>query len=299
MRPVIKHIAIPTAALALAVGSGRTEAWGLPVYDAANLAANELILAANSAQIAELAIISFQLKDKTKGTINYNTTNIDNSTRSIDKSTQNIDKSTQNIDNSTHNIDTTTVGILNYTEKNYAIDNDFTWIINKNGENEVIPIPRDLADKLDAVKGDAGNADAYAAKFHDAATYAERMLPASDEIAFEGSRARKAANDTVVKSIELQQEDLIDESTALKDLREISMKAQGTGHQLQVANALSGAQINQMMKMRSMMLAAEASRAAEAQAAADKDAQALATARHMRAGLASALNQASRVASAQ
>lgn len=245
---------------------------GIPVFDVMNFASNVV-------QNVQLFKIQHSLTDHSQGTVVYNTTNIDNSTKSIDRSTKKIDKSTSNIDISTTNIS-------KITNKNYEINAEFTWIINKGGD-EIIPIPKELAPKPAAIHG--GGLEAYIANFKDAGTYAAGVSGDKPEGVFEGSRARKAANDMLVHSIELEQAAMKDELAALKSIKEAGEMAQGHGNQLQVANALSVSQINQLMKLRNSMLVTEAQRAAEAQVAADKDARAIATGVKLRAGLAQAI----------
>jgi len=99
------------------------------------------------------------------------------------------------------------------------------------------------------------------------------------------SRSRKAANDALVSSVNLEREAIGSEFTQLGSLSARIKEGQGQGHQLQVANALASTQVHQMMKLRSMMVVSEAARAAEAQVAAEKDARAIAVSKHMRAGL--------------
>ena len=80
------------------------------------------------------------------------------------------------------------------------------------------------------------------------------------------------------------------DTDALKGMKDAIQKSQGTGHQLQVANALAGSQAVQLVKLRSLMLASEAARAAEAQASADKDARAIAVSKQLNDGLSSAVS---------
>lgn len=249
----------------------------IPVFDIPNFFVNLGIK-------SQLIGIRNQLENKTeRGTVNYNTMWIDKSTKSIDKSTIKIDKSTQQID-------ITTTSILDYNVKNYEINNEFTWIIN-NGDGEIIPIPEPVQKKLEAILDDQ-NVKEFTAHYKKAADFGEGVLPTGGrEVAIEGSRARKAANDALVESVNSEQQAFGGEFSDLKKLAEQTQKAQGQGHQLQVANALAGTQVYQMMKLRSMMVASEAVRATESQVAADKDARAIAVGHHMRKGLDRAVSQ--------
>lgn len=243
----------------------------IPVFDIPNFFVNLGIK-------AQLIGIRHQLENKTEeGTVNYNT-------MWIDKSTRSIDLSTTNIDNSTHQIDITTTSILDYTVKNYDIDTSFTWIINNNG-GEIIPIPKPVKEKLEAIL-DSKTIDQYTGNYKMASDFGTQLPEGGYDAAIEGSRSRKAANDALVMAVSEDQASLESELAGLNALRDKAKSApQGQGHQLQVANALSASQVNQMMKLRSMMVASEAARAAEAQVAADKDARAIAIGKHMRIGL--------------
>jgi conjugal transfer/entry exclusion protein len=228
--------------------------------------------------------IQHQLASQQSGTVNFYTKNIDNSTKHIETWTNHIDQTTVNM-NST--LTQHYKSVLEFNQNNYAIDADFTWIIGKGGD-EVIEIPRTV-EKLKKVLG-GQSSDGYAAQFKTASDY-ETMQPAdyTAETLLEGSRARKAANDALVEAVATTQGQIEADTNALKDMKEAIQKSQGTGHQLQVANALAGTQAVQLVKLRSLMLASEAARAAEAQVAADKDARAIAVSKQLNDGLSSAV----------
>jgi conjugal transfer/entry exclusion protein len=300
-------------AACISLAFATTATAGIPVIDIANDASNFV-------QNVQLAIISHQLGDRQVGTVNYynnnisnnstriskSTNNIDRSTTQIDKSTTNIDKSTTNIDkstteianttvdikNHTNNIDVTTVDIQKTTNLNYEIDANFTWIIN-NGDNEVIPIPDPIRDAIVKIKN-GHDTDTYLSSFRSAEDYSGAGGGNADAATsgFEGSRARKAANDMLVKSLDAQMDGLTGEGAQLSTMVERIGTSQGHGHQLQVANVLAGTQVDQTMKLRSMLLASESARAAEAQALADQDARAIATGKQLREGLADFLRKA-------
>lgn len=270
-----------TMASALAAGlcCANAAQAGVPVFDIVNAVQNVFIK-------GQLAAINKTLSPaKGDQTINYYS-------KQIDKSTTNIDESTTHIDESTTNIDESTANISVLTTINTSIDNDFTWIISIGEDpDEIVPIPTPVDDKLKAIL-DGRTSDQYAAQFRTAKYYVDSK---DDEdfqvIGLEGSRARKAANDALVKSIETDQIGLKNEAGALHDLGEKTNKLKGHARQLQIANAVAGLQADQLMKLRSMMLVSEAARAAEAQAAADKDARAIATSKAMRNGIAAEREQ--------
>lgn len=273
-----KRIVRPVLGLAMATTLVAPAHAGIPVFDALNFASNVV-------SNFQLAGIKHQLSSTQKGTVVYNTENIDNSTHNIDKSTTHIDESTHK---------SMTIDI-----KNIEIDTSFTWIINKGGD-EIIPIPRDVKQKLKAFVGGegAGAYESFAGRYNDAQYYAERKDVDLVAPSFEGSRARKAANDMLVRSIHDEQVALEDEVTAVKELEKLGQKVKGHGNQMQLANALAGSQINQMMKLRNAMLVSEAHRVAEAQANADKEARSIAVAQRMRAGLDERLSGARPLAAA-
>jgi conjugal transfer/entry exclusion protein len=244
------------------------------VFDAPNFIVNKM----NWFQLLE---INRQLRDKhDPGTINYNTLWIDKSTRNIDKSTTNIDKTTNNI----YNIS------KQYNEWNFVIDADFTWIINNDGE-EIIPIPKNVQETLDRIT-DWDNVGGFNRDFKTATDYRGSLESTSSmEVAFKGSEARKAANDALIEAVGAEQKAFNEELADLVKIAKVGEKAQGHGHQLQVANALAVTEVNQLMKLRSMMMVSEASRAVEAHAAADKDARAIAVKDRLRTGLQGAVSQ--------
>ncbi len=240
-------------------------------------------LVVNKANFVQLIRINKQLSDGGPDTIKNYTWNISNTT-------ENINTNVVVVKDTVNNIDKSTTNILDITQSNYDIDMDFTWIINNDG-GEIIPIPGVVEDKLKLV-ANWDDVDTFNGKFKTAEEYGSLpdggFTPAAT---FEGSRARKAANDALVQAIGSEKNAFDAELAGLKKIAEVGEKAQGHGHQLQVANALAVSQINQLMKLRSMMLVSEASRAVEAHAEADKEARAIAVGNHLRKGLDGAVNQ--------
>lgn len=280
MKNVRKKIAPLAMALATGLASTASQAGvgaGIPVIDAANLAMNTANFAANTAsalaneksaladiatagfagaQVVQLEKIFQQLSDVKGGTVIHHTVNIDKS-----------------------------------IEFNTAIDNDFTWIINKDTDNEIIPIPFEVKQKLDDVRGGQSTTD-YTAHYQTVDDYTKQPMGRfGDPSTSESSRARKAANTALVEAISADELALDSEAKAMKELAELTRTVKGHGNQMQVANALSAAQINQLAKLRSMMLVAETARVAELQAKADRDARAVAVGKQLRAGLADAMER--------
>ncbi|SEW28455.1 P-type conjugative transfer protein TrbJ [Luteibacter sp. 329MFSha] len=241
----------------------------IPVWDVPNFIVNV-------GQKIMLMRISHQLEDKGEGTINYNTTW--------------IDKSTRNIDNSTHNIDVTTDNSYRLDITNTNIDASFTWIINNDaGGGEIIPIPRKLKDKLAEVMK-SQSVDQYTSHYKEYSEYASNPFGRyGDDAVVESARARRAANTALVEAVVSQEAELDSDARALKTLQEKAAKAEGRNAQLQIGNAIAASEVNQLAKMRSMMVVAEAQRVAEAQARADKEARAVAVGSSMRHGLDDAI----------
>ncbi len=144
----------------------------IPVFDIPNFFVN----AVNN---KTLFAIHHQLKSQSKGTVVYNTVNIDKSTDISAK----ID--IRNID----------------------IDAEFTWIINQGG-GEIIPIPGPVRKGLDSILNWKAPA-MFTAQFKAAADF-EGLADVvhSKAAAIDGSRARKAANDTLITSLGSQQDAL-------------------------------------------------------------------------------------------
>ncbi|KJV35818.1 hypothetical protein [Luteibacter yeojuensis] len=248
-------------AFALAAAVASPAYAGIPVFDAMNFASNVV-------QNIQLAKIHYQLKDQGQGTVIYNTNNIDNSTKKIDHSTSISAK---------------------YDQRNYEINQNFKWVIKLGeGGEEIIPIPRDVENKLIAMFGGSDEAayDSYAKKFQDADHYMSPGFSGNlGEAPSESSRARKAANDLLVRSIHAEQVALQEEVEGFAALQELGKTVEGQAQQMQLANALAGSQINQLAKMRNAMLVSDAQRVAESQAAADREARAIAVGQRMRMGL--------------
>jgi len=159
--------------------SGLAQA-GIPVFDAVNATSNII-------QNFQLASIKHSLTYQGPGTINNHTYN-------IDKTTNNIAVSATHIQNSTNNIDKSTTSIDNSIKFNTEINADLTWIIAAGGDEEV-PIPRQVSEKLTDIL-DGRSSDDYALGFQSASYYGEGIEDFGGA-GVEGSRARKAANDSL------------------------------------------------------------------------------------------------------
>lgn len=262
MKGIYKHrVFMMALGFAAASPQQALAGWAVSVLDFDNLVVNEALLASNLVQNVQLKLLRKALVNGGEGTVKNYTVNIDNSTKNIDKSI-------------THNTE---------------INNDFTWIINKDGE-EIIPIP--FREKLGKVL-DGQSAETYTSHYQSLEHHElDPLGKYGDATAMEGSRARKAANDALVEALTTDEAAMNTEVAGVNRLLDLTKTSEGHGRQLQVSNALAGSQINQLMKLRAMMLASETVHAAEAQAAADRDARAVAVGKKLREGLDNAMNQA-------
>ena len=141
-------------------------------------------------------------------------------------------------------------------------------------------------DTLNYYKNQAGSLDSYLKRYQDVNYY--RSSPCfnsnvectADEISAlrkaeqNSSEARKKANDAVFKALDEQQETLQSDADNLADLQ-----TQATGAQMeaiQAANQLASAQTNQLLQIRSLLVAQQNAAATLAQAQADKESQQIA-----------------------
>lgn len=140
-------------------------------------------------------------------------------------------------------------------------------------------------DTLNYYKNQAGSLDSYLKRYQDISYY--RSSPcfnsniactAEDVSALRsaeesGSEARKKANDAVFKTIEQQQDSLQSDADNLADLQRQASGATGQMKAIQAGNQLASAQTNQLLQIRSLLLAQQNAVSTLAQVQADKDAQ--------------------------
>lgn len=226
-----------------------------------NLEANKLTLASNALQMGQLELIRHALVDENNGTVKNYTINID---KSMTKVETNIAFNTE-------------------------INTDFTWIINK-GSDEIIPIPFDVKNKLKKVMN-GKDTEAYTSHYRTVADYEKYASSYGDDTAVESSRARKAANDAWVEALAADQDVLNADAKNMQEVLKFAKDARGHGRQLQVANSLAATEVDQLMKLRGVMLASEVARAAQTQAQADREARAVAIGKRLREGLDSAIEK--------
>jgi hypothetical protein len=223
--------------------------------------------------------------DHMSGTLDHVDGTVDHISGTVDHMsgvTDHIDVTNNNIDNSTDNIS-------NQTNHNTNYDATFNrWITNNyyGSDEGVIPI---LSDNSAQTFLD-GNAANYKSQYADASAYQGNVASADNlkDVGVQASVNQKAANDTLVDTLNEHRGALQDQSQAIQKLinDSVANAGQGTNTELQYANALAGAQAVQTVEMRSLMLAQANVQAAAAQAAADKDARHVASSMSLRQGLA-------------
>lgn len=151
-------------------------------------------------------------------------------------------------------------------------------------------------DTLNYYKNQAGSLDSYLKRYQDINYY--RSSPCfnsnisctAEEIAAlrnadkDNSEARKKANDAVFKALDEQQDTLQSDANNLADLQSQASGAKGQMEAIQAANQLASAQTNQLLQIRSLLVAQQNAATTLAQAQADKEAQQAAASETFRAG---------------
>ena len=151
-------------------------------------------------------------------------------------------------------------------------------------------------DTLNYYKNQAGSLDSYLKRYQDISYY--RSSPCfnsnidctPEEMAAlrnadkDSSEARKKANDAVLKTIDQQQATLQSDADNLADLQNQATGAKGQMEAVQAANQLASAQTNQLLQIRSLLVAQQNAATTLAQAQADKEAQQAAASEAFRGG---------------
>ncbi len=159
-------------------------------------------------------------------------------------------------------------------------------------------------DTLNYYKQQAGNIDAYLAKFKKVSTYrgmscfqktgctdAERAAVA--ESTTEGSASQKNANDALMKSIQSQQDAITNDAASLEQLQANAQSAGGRLEAIQYANQLSSHQANQLLQIRTLLVSQQAADVARKQAIVDQEAKEQAASEQVRQGTYTASPSAS------
>lgn len=139
-------------------------------------------------------------------------------------------------------------------------------------------------DMLNYYTHQAGSLDAYLKKFQDTNYYKSSPCfgggGCTDEDRAElvrheemVSESQKTANDALFKSIQQQQENLQADARQLESLQQAATTADGQVKAIQYANQLASQQSNQLLQLRTLMLAQQAAEANRAAAELDEKAR--------------------------
>lgn len=151
-------------------------------------------------------------------------------------------------------------------------------------------------DTLNYYKNQAGSLDSYLKRYQDVNYYrsspcfnstgtcSSSDLEALRKHDADNSEARKKANDAVLKALDQQQDTLQSDAQNLVSLQSQASGAVGQMQAIQAANQLASAQANQLLQIRSILVAQNNAATTLAQAEADKDAIQGAASESLRAG---------------
>lgn len=151
-------------------------------------------------------------------------------------------------------------------------------------------------DTLNYYKNQTGSLDSYLQRYQDISYYRSspcfnsNVTCTADEIAKlndtdkDSSEARKKANDAVFKALDQQQDTLQHDADNLRDLQSQATGAKGQMEAIQAGNQLASAQNNQLLQIRSLLVAQQNAATTLAQAQADKEAQQSAASQAFRSG---------------
>lgn len=132
-----------------------------------------------------------------------------------------------------------------------------------------------LQDQLDFYTQQAGGMESYLQKFGDVNAY--RNSPNAGASASEnealGSAAQKRANDSRTRMLEQQQAALRQDASNLERLQSNAQSAQGRMEAIQHANQFASHQSNQLLQIRSLLMAQMEAENARAQTIADREAR--------------------------
>jgi P-type conjugative transfer protein TrbJ len=144
-------------------------------------------------------------------------------------------------------------------------------------------------------KTQAGSLEQYLSRYQDTAHYDEApcigvdACTAQDHAAIasaqsQATTARKKANDALLTSVSDQQGTLQTDADALAQMQRSATNATGQMQAIQSANQLASAQTNQLLQIRSLLIAQQSALGTAAQIEADRDAQRLAASNRALAG---------------
>ncbi|MFJ4345053.1 P-type conjugative transfer protein TrbJ [Pseudomonas sp. NPDC089401] len=175
--------------------------------------------------------------------------------------------------------------------KNTAAPAAYIW----DEANSTINKLMQAQDMLSYYTNQAGSLNSYLDKFQDASYYRnspcftssgcsaaeQAALTEQEELA---SQSRKESSDALFKSISQQQKNLSSDAQQLERLQAGAASADGQMKAIQFANQLASQQANQLLQIRSLMLAQQSAYAVQQQAELDRQAKATAASKELREG---------------
>jgi len=150
-------------------------------------------------------------------------------------------------------------------------------------------------DTLTYYKNQAGSLESYLSKYQDVSHYSAspcfgvQGCTSEDQQAIakaraDASTARKLASDALLKNVDSQQDTLQTDADNLAAMQHHAVTATGHMQAIQSANQLASAQANQLLQIRSLLVAQQNAGATEAQINGDRDSQQLAADHHALSG---------------
>ena len=148
---------------------------------------------------------------------------------------------------------------------------------------------------LSYYRNQAGSLENYLSKFQDTSHYStspcfgSQTCSDQDKRAIvtaraEASTARKLSSDALLMSVDRQQNTLQRDANNLANMQRQAVNAKGQMQAIQSANQLASAQANQLIQIRSLLIAQQSSVATEAQIAGDRESQQQAADQHALSG---------------
>jgi len=150
-------------------------------------------------------------------------------------------------------------------------------------------------DTLTYYKNQAGSLESYLSKYQDVLHYSAspcfgvQGCTSEDQQAIAKARAdastvRKQTSDALLKNVDSQQDTLQTDADNLAAMQHHAVTANGQMQAIQSANQLASAQANQLLQIRSLLVAQQNAVATEAQINSDRDSQQLAADHHALSG---------------
>lgn len=144
---------------------------------------------------------------------------------------------------------------------------------------------------LSYYRNQAGSLENYLSKFQDASHYSAspcfgtQTCSDQDQRAIttaraEASTTRKLSTDALLMSVDRQQNTLQRDANNLANMQRQAVNAEGQMQAIQSANQLASAQANQLIQIRSLLVAQQSAVATEAQIAGDRESQQQAADQH-------------------